>query len=309
LLSNKDYIRLSLELNLFFLRIAKEHAIFAAASLPPKYTAIASQYIATKDSLEKLLHAAIPMADGLISPDVLSSGELVTNLTLQAENETQFLTGVPIDNSITEKELSLKPGMIDKGRGMVDKISQLNQEAMALTSTAIAFTEKFYKNILACKAFSFIYPSMLDHVLEESKFYVRMLTKLQNRDGMDSITEIVEQELMWNDIMSEHPKFIRGYLDPTEVQLFETADTFSKEFDALLAKTQALKTRPTLLPEITRQSLNDVTNLRNFKKQGTAGILSCKIKSVIPPLLADHVTREANHYLRLLKEFSTIAYV
>lgn len=43
--------------------------------------------------------------------------------------------------------------------------------------------------------------------------------------------------------------------------------------------------------------------LRNFKVQWTEGILKCKIKSLIPPLLADHVTREANHYLRLLKSF------
>ena len=31
------------------------------------------------------------------------------------------------------------------------------------------------------------------------------------------------------------------------------------------------------------------------------GINDCKIKSLILPLLADHVLREANHYLRILK--------
>ena len=30
------------------------------------------------------------------------------------------------------------------------------------------------------------------------------------------------------------------------------------------------------------------------------GILECKIQGLILPLLADHVLREANHYLRLL---------
>ncbi|MGM9599915.1 MAG: DUF2935 domain-containing protein [Faecousia sp.] len=43
------------------------------------------------------------------------------------------------------------------------------------------------------------------------------------------------------------------------------------------------------------------TLLRDFKAAGAKGIQECKIRSVILPLLADHVLREANHYIRLLK--------
>ena len=38
-----------------------------------------------------------------------------------------------------------------------------------------------------------------------------------------------------------------------------------------------------------------------FKTAGVKGITGCDIRSPIIPLLADHVLREANHYLRLLK--------
>ena len=41
---------------------------------------------------------------------------------------------------------------------------------------------------------------------------------------------------------------------------------------------------------------------QKFKTAGTEGILGCKIRSIILPLLADHLLREANHYLRLLGE-------
>ena len=37
------------------------------------------------------------------------------------------------------------------------------------------------------------------------------------------------------------------------------------------------------------------------KRASVDGIASCKIRSIILPLLADHVFREANHYLRLLE--------
>ena len=40
---------------------------------------------------------------------------------------------------------------------------------------------------------------------------------------------------------------------------------------------------------------------RDFKEAGARGILNCKIESLILPLLADHVLREANHYIRILQ--------
>jgi hypothetical protein len=54
---------------------------------------------------------------------------------------------------------------------------------------------------------------------------------------------------------------------------------------------------------VTEESLRATKELRNFKAQGTEGILECKVKSIIIPLLGDHTLREANHYLRLLKIF------
>uniref|UniRef100_UPI0032605C1B DUF2935 domain-containing protein n=1 Tax=Clostridium sp. NkU-1 TaxID=1095009 RepID=UPI0032605C1B len=41
---------------------------------------------------------------------------------------------------------------------------------------------------------------------------------------------------------------------------------------------------------------------RDFKEAGTKGINECKIRSIILPLLADHVLRESNHYIRLLRQ-------
>ena len=92
----------------------------------------------------------------------------------------------------------------------------------------------------------------------------------------------------------------------SEVQLFKQANAFSDQFDELNEKTKALPQNPDQLPEITGESETLVTNLRNFKRQGTEGILACQVKSLIPPWLADHVTREANHYLRLLNSFKQI---
>lgn len=305
MLSNQDYIKLSLEFNLFFLRIAKEHAIFAAASLPPKNRVEVQQLLGVKNSYESLLARAVAMAPDVVSEEFLNSDEIVTELTLPAEQATSFLTGLPINTNITKQELNLvaRAKMRQDDEDLFEEVAELNREAIMLTEKTIAFLKKMLRDVLSCKTFSYTYPLMLHHVIEESEFAVMMLRKFEQRDAIDTPREIIELEITWNDIMEEHSKFIRGYLDPSEKALFKKADSFADQLEELVKRTEALKENPSALPLVTRDSIQLVTQLRNFKKQGTVGILECKIKSIIPPLLSDHVLREANHYLRVLNMF------
>ena len=84
MLSNDQFVRLSLETNIFFLRIVKEHAIFAAAGLPAKYAPVSAQFISMKRNLENLLSRYLSLSTGKLSPEVTKSSELVTSLTLPA---------------------------------------------------------------------------------------------------------------------------------------------------------------------------------------------------------------------------------
>jgi hypothetical protein len=104
----------------------------------------------------------------------------------------------------------------------------------------------------------------------------------------------MNQELFWNRQMAEHAKFIAGLLDPTEETLIDTARMFGKEFDALTNESKQATQQATV------ESISATKRLRDFKIAGTKGILDCKIQSIIVPLLADHVLREANHYLCVL---------
>jgi hypothetical protein len=185
-------------------------------------------------------------------------------------------------------------------------VSALNKRVLRLTRSTIVFLEKLLDSVLKCQAFSFTYPAMLEHVTYESIFAEMMLEKFEERESMDNIKEIIEHELTWNEIMDEHTKFIRGYLDPSEEQLIEAANSFTKEFDRLKEETNKLPKHPEMLPQVTDESIRDVKKLRSFKIEATQGILQCRIKSIIIPLLSDHVTREANHYLRMLSMFDKI---
>lgn len=96
--------------------------------------------------------------------------------------------------------------------------------------------------------------------------------------------------------MMEHAQFIRGLLDPCETELFCTADNFAKEYGKLLENCCNANQKAQM-----EDSLSETIRFRDFKTAGVQGLQQCKIRCVILPLLADHVLREANHYIRLLQ--------
>ena len=130
-----------------------------------------------------------------------------------------------------------------------------------------------------------------------------MLTRLQRREEILTEKDLWEQEIFWNRIMAEHSKFIRGLLDPTEVNLISTANNFGNEFDELTQKAIAAYDKAMNLADITDESLEATKKLKDFKATGTKGLIDCSIKAIAYPLLGDHVLREANHYIRILKMF------
>jgi len=103
--------------------------------------------------------------------------------------------------------------------------------------------------------------------------------------------------------MAEHAKFVRCLLDPTEVALFDTANRYGKVFDELTEQAMTMTEQTTILPQLSSKTYKATVSLRDFKTAATEGLLQCKIRALAVPLLGDHVLREANHYLRLLKTF------
>lgn len=169
MLSNKEYIRLSLELNVFFMRIAKEH-FFYGDSLGIKDQTLAQQADALKNHFSASLSETLCLADGLISPEVLASGELVTKLTLDSERASSYYSGVALDMELTRQELSLGSSPSVPNPALVQQIFELNQRAIEAATVLADYKSKLLQNVLSCRTFTFTfnYPLLLDHILREA---------------------------------------------------------------------------------------------------------------------------------------------
>lgn len=295
--NNINYINSSLELHLFFARIMKEHSLFLAAAFTDRNNNYKKMALNFQNAFNNLLLQTIKLADRNINPNILSSNELVTNNTLEAENKTSTLIGTQIDTNLTLKEINLKPGKINASEQLLNNISYLNKKALPLIKQLIDFKKDILLNVSTCKMFTMNYPLLINHILNEAKMYYDLLLKIENKEKL-STEYIYQQELFWNDIMKEHAEFIRGLLDPSEKNLIITANEYADNYEKILESANAN------LSDLTNTSLNKTTEFRDFKIAGENGILNCKIKSIIIPLLADHVVREANHFIHLLQNYN-----
>lgn len=248
-----------------------------------------------KRSMEELLSESVILAQGAVSEDLLQSSEIVTVYTLPAEKITSELTGASIDTNITKAELRLVSNPdFNYSEWLEDKICDLNSRTLNLLEEIIAFKKNIYNLVLECKIASSMYPHMIEHVIREAELYEKILKSLKEKELP---TQTLCEELdFWNEIMEEHAEFINGLLDPTERKLKATAEDFARIFERLIKDCMRCHKR-----DIVRRSLRATEEISEFKEAATEGILECEIQSIIPPLLADHVYREANHYLRLLK--------
>ena len=289
------YVTLSLELHLFFARIMKEHALFLEAGFTPANEEFVRKADFYKRGFESVLRRAIGLSHGITDQSVLESGELFTEFTANAERQTQCFTGIPIDRELTAMAARLRcGGPCRVSPVLCRQVKQLNETALRLLDGLIGFKETTLKRVLACRMFTMNYPLLLEHIIREAKLY-RTFLRDAERCCLDGQT-MKETEVFWNQIMMEHAQFIRGLLDPTEDALIKTSDAFAQEYAALLARAREANDAAMGRQEALKESLR----VRDFKTAGVQGITGCKIRSVILPLLADHVLREANHYIRLL---------
>lgn len=295
----KEYVRLSLETHLFFGRIMKEHSFFLLAGFPAKETEFIRRADQFREEFEDGLRKTVRLADGIVGECVLRSGEVVTEFTQKAECQTKNLTGNPIDVKITEAEERLRAGScVMVNREMVHHVKMLNRQMLRSLNGLIALKEEILTDMTRCRLYTTNYPLLIEHILREAKMYRQIISELENR-GRIFAPDLKNLEIFWNQIMMEHAQFIRGLLDPTECELIETADEFAEDYCRLLKEAREQDARAT--NALTAKILRTTRQYQQFKTAGTEGITGCEIRSIILPLLADHVLREANHYLRILE--------
>lgn len=294
MLSKEMYVQWSLQYNLFWLRIMKEHAIFIEATMPPPGKSLAQKADAYKQNYDQFLLTAITLSNGILPLDVLQSGQFYTQFTEGAEQDAEKYTGISTRPDITVKEYDVAPvyGEMTISGNLEQDVNHLNQSVLTLTESFIQFQSDLLNDRASCRLFTMMYTGDILHVLMEAKRYQMILAALQNRDE----NAIEDYKTFWTNNMADHVKVMRGQFDPTEAAYFNKANQLAELFDTLSQEETNANTYPT-----NQELLMSTNEVRDFKADTTDAIMRCKVQSIMLALYTDHLLREANHFIYLMK--------
>lgn len=189
----------------------------------------------------------------------------------------------------------------------VELVRKFNEESIELVLGFRNFKRNLLILIINCKVSGFNFPLLVDHIAREAEYFMRTLKKF-NKGILDPIQDaIINENVFWLRIMMEHSRFISALLDQSERNLVNTARKIADDFEVLLNQARDVESmlfhkQPTypIIGKMNQDSENAAQEILAFKKTGLELIKSCQIRNVINPLLADHVVREAEHFLYMI---------
>lgn len=103
----------------------------------------------------------------------------------------------------------------------------------------------------------------------------------------------------WTGIMKDHSMFIAGGLPCDRTDLIREAQKLEERFAALEAQ---LNRVTTITPSLLRALREAVRDLIAFKEEVLRMMIQCQLRPNLYPLLINHVTREAIHFLAVLEQ-------
>ncbi|WOC33195.1 MULTISPECIES: DUF2935 domain-containing protein [Caproicibacterium] len=282
-MNSEEYVRASVETSLFWTRIMKEHAIFIISSLPPVERQLAAQGEMYRRRFTNFFREFLLLANGVVPEAMLASEQFCTAYTEQIERLFQRQIGVETNSALTVLECHLMPA----GSGTVlhpqlqARVAALNKRIQPQLDAFIAYQTAMLQQRAQCRLYFSLYPSALNHLMNEAKRYREELNFLQSCGDTKPGSYIA----FWNQGMSEHAKSLRGELDWVEVKSMDTANSFANIYDELAAA------RPDQ-----KAALEYTRKFQTYAEDVTKHTMDCSLKGVMTALYTDHLLREVNHY-------------
>jgi len=208
-----------------------------------------------------------------------------------------------------------------------------NDEVIEALGKIIDFKSTVLERLITCNLGGSNLPLLIDHIRREAIRFRVILLRLQNGIRVPLAEQALQEEIFWLRIMGEHAHFIAHLLDPSERPLVKQSVLLAKSFETLRLQAEDLESmevprafenwllpeklagcplpprfgdlpKPLLIPRLLRfnEEVIDLTKeIRDFKEVALQLIEACQVLSIIPPLLADHVLREAEMALEDLR--------
>lgn len=301
MLNDKDFVRESLIINLYYLRTLREYCARIEVSLPIKY----QDYIITSRDLanrcEIIGKELLNISNNRIPKEALESGIFITKYTLEAELLTEKLFGIDINTNLSEIENNLEPGDIEATPDIVNNITNINNRIITLANEFITFATNLYEKVSSQEVFTFYYNSLNIYLIEEVKVYISELERLNER-LLNDPSFITDREFYRNSFLYGISTFIRGEIDPSYQDIWNKANLFTIEYKNLVLEYENMIITPENQRNMSLNSLELARRFKLFLEEIIEKVLKKELYFISAPITKDNALTAVNYFIYNLEK-------
>lgn len=216
--------------------------------------------------------------------------------------------------SLAQHYADLFDELLDIARGDLNTTpwQRLSEQAAAAVGDLRQFKLHLLRRKLTGQIGLSLSASLLDHMLNEVDEYERLLARL-TAGTVPPPAHALHYHLVWLSDQAGHADAINSRLDPTEAALVQRSEDFARKFSEFYLKAVTLagflRTQLEQFPALSRfneQAELETHVFEGFLQEVLELELDDALLSIIAPLLADHMLREACYYIFKLAEVSDV---
>ncbi|MDR7866717.1 MAG: DUF2935 domain-containing protein [Sporomusaceae bacterium] len=189
-----------------------------------------------------------------------------------------------------------------------EEFSRLVAVTMIAVGKFFVFNRHILHLIVDCRLCGgWLTPLFVDHLSREALYFRKLLKKIVGCAMAFPVDAMVSENIFWVRGIADHAKFIRGLIDPTERAFVLQAKCLGEKFDTLNLQARDLASmlwhyRPNNeLVQFEKDLRVAADEAVDFFATAESLVARCAAAAVFPPLVADHIRREGEHFLAVLE--------
>ena len=254
--------------------------------------AIALGYRATDIINESILLMNKELADAVIENDVY-----ITPYTKELDLLTEKLFDISLIIGVDKDIEILKNKSNVNYDEVIDRVNKLNSASLGLTNDFKEFVRMIKIKLDSGDLFSYLYIDFFNYMFDEISVYGRDIKRIESKNDYTNFY-LREFTYYFNELLRESAKYIRGFLDTSEQELFDKASYFVNAFASLTEK--YLKDKDNLV-NLSVETERLVTEYKNYVSDIIKKLLESKVYLITPPVTLDNFLTNINVYLFILK--------
>lgn len=301
MLDNESFIVQSINSNLYYLRTIREFCISLQLAFLDNNKKFISKAKELGEKCEELGLKVLSDSNNRISKEANDNQIFYTDYTLDVEKLTEKLFPIEINTIITENEIKLNSGVVDKvDEKIVNEFNLINNEAENLVQEFIEFCKSIIKQLENNNLFTYLYKSLIEAFLIETNLYKLNLERLREKSFI-SPTFVANYEYLFNSLFQKCSSFIRGLVDPDNKDVFVKANSFYYEMGLLVDEYKSSSMSPETQFKLTDKSIEVLGRFSSFLKEILKGILDKKMYFITSPIIFDNMLTSVNYFVYSLK--------